>query len=221
MAMKRFPLVLALALSAFVVTGCGLFSDDPDDDPGDIAIKESVPVDFSLDDEQMCPPSEDCDADPQPSPAAVDLPPVELPPVQIDVIEMTESPELEEASSRLKKAEIESIDYVIEPNSLNVPSPELDIFLAPHMSMNKDADGAFKLGTLPSAEPMTTKEGTIDIPEDVQAQSSDLFKALKLAVIAAGERDIQEGEMFPPQGKADYTLTFNLKFTTSAATIAQ
>lgn len=218
--MKRTSVLIALALGALVLTGCGLFSDDPDDDPGDIAIKESVPVDFTLDDEELCPPMEDCDAEPQPSPASVDLPPVQIP-VQVDIIELTDSPELEEASSRLKKAEIESIDYEIAPNSLNIPSPAIDLYLAPHMETDKDSGDAFLLGELPSADPMTETTGTIDVTEDAQMRSSELFKALKLAVIAHGDRDVQKDEMFPPQGAADYTLTFNLKFTTSPSTIAQ
>jgi hypothetical protein len=167
----------------------------------------------------MCPPGEDCSTDPQPSPASVDLPPVEIP-VQVDVIELTDSPELEQASSRLKKAEIESIDYEIAPNSLNIPSPEIDLYLAPFSETSKDGEGAFLLGTLPSADPATEKTGTIEVPEAAQDQSSDLFKALKLAIIAHGDRDLQKDEMFPPQGSADYTLTFNLKFTSNPTTIA-
>lgn len=216
--MKRSTLVVALALSAFLFTGCGLFSDDPDDDPGDIAIEQSVPVEFTLDDEKLCPPGENCDAEPQPSPAAVDLPEVDIP-VQVDIIELTDSPELEQASSRLKKAEIESIDYEIAPNSLNVPSPELTLYLAPHMENDKEAEGAFLLGTLPSADPTTEKTGTIEVTDDAKAQSSELFKALKLAVIANGDRDVKMGEMFPPQGAAEYKLTFNLRFTASPASV--
>ena len=60
---------------------------------------------------------------------------------------------------------------------------------------------------------MTEKTGTIAVTDEAQAASSDLFKSLKFKVIGYGDKDIEQGEQFPPQGRADYKLTFKLKFS--------
>lgn len=193
-------------------TGCGLFSDDPDDDPFDVVVKEQVPITFTLDDEALCPPTEDCEATPGPSPAAIDLPPVQIP-VQIDVLELTMNDKLTEISGRLKKVEIESIDYEVAPNTLNIPTPDVDVHLAPFTATDIEAQSAFKLATLPSVPAMEEKTGTADVTESAQEQSSELFKALKFTAIAYGDKDIAKDELFPPQGAAEYKLTLNLKFT--------
>lgn len=208
---RVWPLV-AVALVSFA--GCGLFSDDPDDDPFDLAIKQDVPVEFAIDDEMLCPPTEDCDAPTAPSPGPIDLPAVDIP-VTIDVLELTGNDELAAASSRLKKVEIEAIEYAIAPNTLNIPSPPVEIYIAPTTANSKDAAAAAFIGTLPSADPSTEKTGTIEVSEEDQAKASELFKALEFKVFGYGDKDIAQGEMFPPQGRADYKLTFKLKFTAS------
>lgn len=207
----------AIACAVFgttIASGCGLFSDDPGDDPFDVAIKQDVPVEFNIDENMLCPPTEMCgdDVPTAPSPGPVDLPEVSIP-VEIDVIEATMNQELADASGRLKKVEIEAIDYVIAPNTLNIPSPPLELYIAPETTTNKDAQGAAFIGTLPSADPMSEKSGTIEVSEEDQAKASDLFKALKFNVIGYGDKDIEEGEQFPPQGRTDYKLTFKLKFS--------
>lgn len=208
--------VVAVGLGLTAISGCGLFSDDPDDDPFDIAIKQDVPVEFKITEEALCVGVPDCDAPTAPSPGPVDLPEVNIP-VEIDVIALTMNDQLDDASGRLKKVEIESIDYVIAPNTLNIPSPPLELYIAPTTATNKDASGAAFIGTLPSADPMTEKTGSIPVSEEDQAKSSELFKALKFKVIAYGDKDIEQGEQFPPQGQTDYKLTFKLKFSASPA----
>lgn len=202
------PLVLIPAL----LTGCGLFSDDPADDPFDVVVRESVPVEFTIDDSALCPPGEDCSATPAPSPGPVDLPPIEIP-VPIDIVELTGNQELREISSRLKSVEIESIDYEIAPNSLNIPTPEMEMHMAAFSATTKDAQSAFFLANLPSAAAMTEANANVEVGEDARAQSSDLFKQLKFTAIAFGDKNIEQGELFPPQGAAEYKVTFNLKFT--------
>lgn len=210
--LQRFPWALAVVFSAASLTGCGLFSDDPDDDPFDVVYEESVPVEFTISDEQLCPPTEDCSVDAEPSPGEVPLPEVEFA-VPIDIVEITGNEELREVSSRFKSVEIVSIDYEIAPNTLNIPSPELDIHMGPETAMRRDAQSVFFLANLPSAQPMTEDSGTVEVEQDARDQSSELFKDLKFTVIPYGQKTIQEGELFPPQGETDYTVTFNLKFT--------
>lgn len=209
---QRFHWILAILLVPAFLTGCGLFSDDPDDDPLDVVIKESVPVSFTLDEEKLCPPTEDCDATPGPSPAAIDLPPVEIP-VPIDILEITGNDELTEVSQRLKKVEIESIDYEVVSNTLNIPTPEFEINLGPFTATNREAQSVFLLGTLPSVPAGETPSGNIPVDEANQEQASELFKALKFTTIAYGDKDIAKDELFPPQGAVEYKLTFNLKFS--------
>ncbi len=207
---------VAAVLGLTIVSGCGLFSKDSDDDPFDLVIKQDVDVEFAIDDEMLCPPTEDCTAPTAPSPGPIDLPEVNVP-VEVDIIALTMNEQLSSASGRLKKVEIESIDYVIAPNTLNIPSPPLGLYITPTTATSKDANGAAFIGTLPSADPSTEKTGTLTVTEEDQAKSSDLFKALKFKVIANGDKDIEAGEQFPAQGRTDYKLTFNLKFSASPA----
>lgn len=209
---ERTPWILLLFVAAASTSGCGLFSDDPNDDPLDVVIRESVPLEFKLDSSDLCPPTEDCSVESQPSPTTVDTPPVEIP-APIDIIEATGNQQLADAADRLKSVEIESIDYEISPNSLNVPSPEIELYMAPLGVNNKDGQAAFYFAKLPSADPMATPSGTVPVEESARDQSSELFKDLKFTAIAYGDRDVQEGELFPPQGATDYKLTLNLKFT--------
>ena len=211
--LQRTRWALATAVfGATVISGCGLFSDDPTDDPFDIAIEQDVPVEFAIDDDLLCPPTADCDAPTGPSPGPVDLPEVNIP-VDIDVIELTMNDQLADASGRLKKVDIEAIEYRIAPNTLNIPSPPLGLYITPTTATSKDAAGAAFIGTLPSADPMTELTGTIQVDEADQEKASELFKDLVFKVIAHGDKDIAQGEQFPPQGRTDYELTFKLRFT--------
>lgn len=213
----RWALACVLFATTTTASGCGLFSDDPDDDPLDVEYNQAVPAEFAIDDDQLCPPTEDCTVEPMPSPTDIDLPAVEPPPVFIDVIELTGNEELGAAAGRLKRVEIESIDWEVkDPNTLNIPSPPLEIYIAPETATDREAQSAAFVGTLPSVGPMTVDSGTIQIEQADQDKASELFKALKFNVIAYGDKDIAEGELFPAQGRVEYILTFNLRFTANA-----
>lgn len=207
---------LSWATAAVVVAtlaGCGLFSDNPDDDPFDISIKQDVSIDFAIDDEMLCPPTEDCDAPTAPSPGPIDLPTIAPPGIEVDVLELTQNDDLAKASNRLKKVEIESVDYAIAPNTLNIPGPTMRLYVAPLNATSHEASGAAYIGEIPAAAPQTEATGTVVVSDADKEKVSELFKSLKFKVFVRGDKDIENGEMFPPQGRSDYELTFNLRFT--------
>ncbi len=208
---RKLTWILA-PIALATLSGCGLFSDDPEDDPLDVIVKESVPITFTLDGSKLCPPNEDCDAEPMPSPRTVDLPPFEVP-LPIDIIEATGSMELEEVASRLKRVEIESIDYKVMPNDLNVPTPEIEIHFAAFTSDNIEAQSAFLVATLPEVAAGMEAEGQAEVEQESQDKQSELLKELKFTAIPYGDKDIEEGDMFPPKGAAEYELILNMKFS--------
>ena len=208
-----WPLLLVAAAH---MTGCGLFSDDDDDDPFDVAIKQDVPVEFTLDSAALCPPGEDCSVPSEPSPGPVELPDIEIP-VEIDVIELTMNDSLADASGRLKKAEIEAIEYEIDPNSLNIPSLPMQLYIAPISATSREAQSSAFIGEIPSAAPMTTATGTVEVDPAAQDLTSENLKSLKFKVIGFANKDIEQGEQFPAQGEAKYNLTFKLKFSANPA----
>lgn len=207
----RTPWIITAAALP-LLAGCGLFSDDPEDDPLDVIIKEEIPLSFTIDHGALCPPTEDCEADPMPSPQGVDLPPFEIP-ISIDILELAQDERLADVASRLKRVEIEAIDYAIAPNTLNIPTPDIEMHLAGFTADSKDASSAFLITTLPGTPAETEASGTATVEQESQDQQSELFKELKFTAIAYGDKDIEPMEMFPPQGAAEYDLVLHLKFT--------
>ena len=199
-----------LLAGVFVFAGCGLFSEDGDD-PFDIEIKESVDFEFTVDSADLCPPGEDCSVDAMPSPGPIDTPPIEVP-FPVNIIEATGNQELADVAGRLKRVEIESVDYEIIPNSLNIPSPELQIWVGPKGALTRNDNGTVHLMTIPSAMPMEEKTGSVPTIEESVDPASEHFLTLDFNTIGFADDDIEQGELFPPQGEAKYKVTMNLKF---------
>ncbi len=197
------------------LTGCGLFSDDPTDDPFDVSITESFEMEFDFDADKLCPPGQDCTVEAMPSPGPVDLPDVQIP-IPVDILAATGSPELKEIADRLKKVEIESVEYELVDNTLNIDSPVFQIYVGPANSTQITGAGTAQLITIPSVPPMQSKTGVATPTPESLAIASELFKSLNFSAIGYVNEDIEQGDLFPAQGKALYKLKFNVRFTANA-----
>lgn len=195
----------------FIFSSCGFFSDNEKDDPFDVEIKESFDIEFEFDAADICPSGQDCTVKAEPSPDPVDFPELTLPQT-IDILALTQSTKLRELAKRLKKVEIESIDYELIDNTLNVPSPEFLIFIGPPNVLGVNSNGTVELASVPSLPPMTSKKGTSPAKTESLPVVSDLFKALKFTAIAHVDYDLKKGDLFPVQGKVKYKITFNVRF---------
>ncbi|GEM_PF-2791553 len=204
--------IFLISILMLLVSGCGLFSDDPTDDPFDISITESFEMEFPFDASALCPPGQDCSTTPMPSPKPIDLPDVQIP-IPIDILAATGSDELKEIAGRLKKVEIESVEYELVNNTLNINSPEFQIYVGPVASTQISGAGTVQLITIPSAPPKTSEKGTAIPKAESLPVASDLFKSLKFSAIGYVDEDVEKGELFPPQGGTTYKLKFNLRFT--------
>jgi len=200
-------MILVLAF----VSGCGLFSDEGD--PFDIVVEEDIPLSFTVDGDDLCPPTADCEEGGT-APAPIMPPEVEFPALPIDVLAATGNDRLADVSGRLKRVEIESVDYEYADNTLNTEGPRVVIFVGPSAADSRSDSGVVQVVDLPRAQPddPSTWTGTATVPEDKKDAASDLFKGLQLSVIPVIDpADIPRGAEYPT-GSTDVNLTLNLKF---------
>lgn len=205
----RFLMRCLLLCSTLALAGCGLFSDE--DDPFDISIRESVPVSFSIDSAVLCPPSiGDC-SDPDGAPDDLQAPDVELPPVPLDIIEATGNQELADAASRIKRVEIESVDYSYPNNTLNSEGPRVIMYL--NGIQATDRNGGTEIVDLPGVNSEGTEDqGTIELADDVRDAASDRLKTLRFSMIPLlSPAAINRGDQYP-SGETDVELELNLRF---------
>lgn len=195
----------------FFATGCGFFSEDGD--PFDVEFTEDIPISFSIDGDDLCPPTADCTGGGT-APAPITPPEVESPPIEIDVQQATGSNQLADVSGRLKRVEIESVDYEYADNTLNTQGPRVVIFVGPVDANSRGDSGVVQVVDLPPALPddPSTWSGTATVPEDKKAVASELFKSLRLSAIPViRPAEIPRGSEYPT-GSTDVKLTLNLKF---------
>ena len=201
----RFGLVFVCTTA---LSGCFLFSDE--DDPFDIPVRESIPISFSIDAADLCPPNADC-TDPNGSPDDVQTPDIELPPIPLDIVMATGSSELADAAGRVKRVEIESIEYEYADNTLNTEGPRVLLYIG---SLNATSrQGATEIVDLPGVNSEGTPDsGTAEIADDKKEAASDQFKTLQFSTIPLMRpAPIKRGDAYPT-GTTDVNLTLNLKF---------
>lgn len=204
----RFLMRCLLVSSTLALAGCGLFSDE--DDPFDISIRESVPLSFGIDSAVLCPGNADC-TDPNGAPDDVQAPDVELPPVPLDIIEATGNAELADAADRIKRVEIESIDYNYANNTLTTEGPRVLIFLN---GINaSDRTGGTEIVDLPGVNSEGTADsGTVELDDNVRDAASDRLKTLRFSMIPLlAPAPINRGDQYPT-GETDVELELNLRF---------
>lgn len=205
--MRTFTRLFVLAI-LFSISGCGLFSDDGD--PFDIEITESIPVTFEIDSAKLCPPGEDC-TDPNGAPVQLTPPEFEFS-FPLDILTATGSPELKEVASRLKRVEIESVDYEYVDNTLNSPGPRVVMFLGGANATDHSSAGVVEIADIPGATAMTNESGSSVVDDAKKEIASDHFKSLNITAIPLMRpAQIEPGQPWPT-GKATINLTMNLKF---------
>ncbi len=206
----------ALAATAISLgAGCGVFDDEGD--PFDIVLEESFQVEYQVDSSQYCPPGTDCTVEPGPSPDDVVGPEVQTG-VPLDIVALTEEPQIATAAGQVKSVTVKSVDYEAQNNTLNVPTSEYRIYLGPIGAETRNATGVISepIVTIPPIPPMENATGTAQANAETQAAASDLLKTLKVSFIPYTQPVVKKGEPFPAQGAADIYLDFNLEFVINA-----
>jgi hypothetical protein len=203
------------ALAISLTPGCGLF--DEDGDPFDITLEESFRVEYQIDAQQYCPPSADCSAEPGPSPERVTGPEIQTG-VPIDIVSLTEEPRIANAAGQVKSVSIKSVDYTVENNTLTSPTSEYRIYLGPFGASQRNNTGviAEPIVTVPPVDPMANPSGTAQANPETQAAASELLKTLQVSFIPYTQPVVEQGELFPPEGSADFYLDVNLEFVINA-----
>ncbi len=204
--------LFVISVLFLTLTGCGLFSDDPADDPLDISITESFEMEFPFNADTLCPPGQDCSGTPMPSPTPVDLPDVQIP-IPVDILAATGSTQLKEMVGRLKKVEIESVEYELVDNTLNIDSPVFQIYIGPQSSTQINGSETVQVVEVPSVAPMVSTKGVAKSTSENLEVASAHFKSLNFSAIGYINEDVEKGDLFPPQGKTTYKLKFNVRFT--------
>lgn len=204
--------VLRLAFLCTVLClglGCGLFGDD--EERFDIPVNESFTVTFTIDSDNLCPPTEDCTVDPAPSPVRVELPTIDIV-NPVDVAEITGNEQLRDGAQRIKSVTINSVGFEVLTNDLNIPTPELELWVGPFIATSAQAATNVRLATIPSVPPGQTLSDELAVDEATAAAVSDYLRALRFSVSPYAEPAIEEGELFPAQGGTDLAVTFNMTF---------
>lgn len=198
---------LLIVAGVFGFSGCGLFDGD---DPFDITFTEEVPFSFTIDADQFCPTTLDCDAAEGPAPDRIELPEVEVD-IDLDVLAATGSTQLREVSSRLKSVEVDRVEYVFKDNTLNFKSPEIRFFVAP-LNASTRAAGA-EIGSIPQAAPKTNASGTATTTEVQKKAASETLKSLQISVIPFMKPSaIERNQPSPPKGSTEVEVIIHLKF---------
>ncbi len=212
--MKRSIVALLVILGIFALA-CGFL----DSDIATVTYEDSFPVRFSIDADQVCPPDIDCSATPAEANEERELLDIEFG-VDVDIIEALERAAEEgevqvkdprSLTERMRSIEVTSIDYETDDNTLTFDVPDLAIHVGPTGSRKADDDGTVHLTTIDSIPALETASGNAPVREDASEPSSELFQGLQFAAIPAATPTVKEGQPFPPSGKTDMTLIFNIK----------
>ena len=111
-----------------------------------------------------------------------------------------EAPELAEIASKpIASVTVESIAFRIKENTLNVPTPPLELYLAPQGVSDPASDEAEHIGTLAPVAVATTGEVELELSESGRAKMSEYMKDYKtpFTVIVAGDAALQAGQPVP------------------------
>lgn len=219
--MKRLATntILLIALIG-LAAGCGIFDEDSSD-PFDIVLEESFRIEYQVDSEQFCPPERDCSVEPGPSPDDVVGPEIQRG-IPLDIVALTEEPQLRTAAGQVKSVSISSVDYTAENNTLTVPTDEYLIYLGPIGADMRNATGVVEspIVTIPEIPAGENVSSTAQADPATQAAASEILKTLEVSFIPYTQPVVEQGEPFPPQGSVDVMLDVNLEFVINARDIA-
>lgn len=206
--MKRQVLGLIVVLGAFGLA-CGLL----DEEAATITYTEGIPIEFTIDANELCPEGEDICEEEGESPADTPTEPIDV--VQeVDIAEATGEDGFRDITDRLRSLTITGIEYEITDNDLTFNIPDIELYVAPEGTEDPDDDDAIHLTTIPSTDAGTdvspAEEAEVE-SEQAREDSSELFKKMEFAAMTQGEPQIEEGQEVPPSGDADVELTINIE----------
>jgi hypothetical protein len=204
--MDRSAILFLSVISLFAVA-CGLIEED-----GDISVTPGIPVEFTVDANELCPPDQDCTEQQAAAPMDIQLAEVETD-VDVDVVEQTGRDELAQYAGSFKSIEIVGIEYEVKNNDLTFDLPETEIHLGPIEAGKTDDEGVELLTTIPSIPAGENPSGTAQSTQAGRQVSADVLQDLKMSAIPKTRPTVKEGEPFPPSGSADLKLTIKVKFT--------
>jgi hypothetical protein len=203
--MERSAVVFLAVISVFALA-CGFLNED-----GDITFTPGIPVEFTVDANELCPDGQDCSEQQAEAPMDQELAEIETD-VNVDVVEQTGNDKLEQYAGNFKSIEIVAIEYEIQNNDLTFDLPESDLYIGPIPAEKTDDEGVAKLATIPTVPAMTNPSGTAQVAQAGREVSSEQLKQLKLSAILQATPVVKQGQPFPPSGSADIKLTIKVKF---------
>ena len=117
-----------------------------------------------------------------------------------------EKPELRSINDQpVIKVTIDSVNYEVTSNTLNVPTPELTMYVAPMSVMDPKSPDAMEIGTIPGVAARATVPSTPVMFNDVgKARLVSMMSTYKTPfnVIVGSSLTVTSGQMIP-QGKLD------------------
>lgn len=120
-----------------------------------------------------------------------------------------EKPELQSINDQPAiKVAIDSLSYEVPVNTLNVPTPELGVYVAPISVMDPKSADAAKIGTIPALDPgATVSTQAIAFTADGKARLAAIMGTYKTPfnVIVGASLVVKEGQPVP-SGKLDAVI---------------
>lgn len=182
---------------------CGYFNQDD----ADITYTEDFSFDLPVDADALCPEGQDCGGMAVMSPETRELDPFEFD-IEIDIVKETGRDELAQYTGKFKSVNITKIEYTVSDNNLTFDLPPITIYLGPLGSETTDAEGVVAMATIPEISAATNvSDGQAQINAENAEAVSDLIKSLQTKAFASATPVIEEGELFPPTGKANIKAT--------------
>lgn len=205
--MKRQIFVL---LGVFLVfsLACGWF----DDDATNISYTETIPIEFPIDADALCPEELDCAEDSVEAPTDHPLTAIKNG-VDLDIIEISGNKKLEDYVGVFRSIEITQIDYEVKDNELSFDLPPVELYLGPLGAESPSDDGVFELTTIPEIAAKTNKAGAAPVSEASRSATNDLLQSLRLATVIYAKPVVKEGQPLPPSGSTELSLKMKIKFT--------
>ncbi|MGM0556299.1 MAG: hypothetical protein ACQEVA_07955 [Myxococcota bacterium] len=203
--MERSAVVFLAVISMFALA-CGFLNED-----GDVTFTPGIPVEFTVDANELCPEGQDCSEEQTAAPMDQELAEIETD-VDVDVVEQTGNEKLSQYAGNFKSIEIVAIEYEVKNNDLTFDLPESDLYIGPIPAETTEDEGVAKLATIPTVAAGTNPSGTAEVAQAGREVSSEQLKQLKLSAILQATPVVKEGQPFPPSGSADVKLTIKVKF---------
>lgn len=115
-----------------------------------------------------------------------------------------EAGDVSDLFSSIDTIEILEIDYLVETNTLTLPTSDIEIFWGPAAAVDVGSPGVTRLGTLPALAAMETGEGGVILDEAGRAAFTEYFETTshRFRFFVRTPVDLEPGQAWPAGGVA-------------------